>query len=1056
VTGLGGWVQTATTVTLTTNSASVGIGTGSPTQKLDVVGNVKFSGALMPNNTAGTAGQYLMSQGTGSAPVWTTSASGWGLTGNAGTSSGTNFIGTTDAQNLILKSNNVNAIQIFTTGNVGINSGQVGGRLNVSANTTTPGAFGIYSEINFNSSTNPGGLVAGGYFTNNSSGTGGTQLNTAITGYMNLTGNNTSSYNTGGWMHGISTSGSHGNMTGVIGSLENYGASITNAYGGYFTHMANTGTITNGYGIYVGTIFGNNKWSLYASDNSAPSYFAGNVGIGNSSPASLLNVGSIPSDLQTPTMRVYTNGGTGWQGNAAFGGTVASVMLGQIYDMAVMGGHNANLAAWSDLAINPIGGNVGIHTGTAAPTAALHVSLSLRYQDGNEGAGKVLTSDASGNASWQAFGSGGAWSLTGNAGTTPGTNFIGTTDSQDLIFRTNNSDRIQIDPNGRIGINTTPTNLDNLYVLRPAMSVGDYGPNMSNIMGYRGGTGTAANGGTGWTYNTIDAAIKGESFWGNNYTAGMAGYNYNDFANSAGVLGSQYNANYWGALAFNDGVNQWGIFSPYNAYVGGYLGIGNQSPTANLDITGTMRLVDGNEGVGKVLTSDAAGNASWQSASASSGWGLSGNSGTSPTTNFVGTIDNVALRFRVNNQPAGILDPAGSTFFGVFSGYNNTSGSNSGYGYNSLFSNTSGSDNTAIGSNVMVFNTNGSSNTAIGGLALYSNVGGNYNTASGYYSMHDNSSGSFNTAYGMYALRTNSTSNNNVAVGFSAGDQSTGSGNTFIGTAAGYGNTGSANVFLGGFSGYQSGSGSSNVFIGNAAGYYETGSNKLYIANTSTSVSPLMYGDFSAGKLSINTTTGLGCLTVDNQSVTSRSGILLTNGRDAVGAGMPVEIDAVTNGQTYGVNTYGRILRLQNTTQVKFYDLGIGSAGNFFIANNNNYSPAAVNITTLSNVGIGIANPLSTMDINGSFATTLVKSSGTGVLTLDGFGGVYYVVTAVSSIALPTANTCTNRRYIIVNRSGTAKTISSYTDLTGVASTSLPNNTSVEVISDGTNWLQIK
>ena len=48
----------------------IGIGTATPTEKLDLTGNVKFSGALMPNNTAGTAGQVLVSNGAGSAPNW--------------------------------------------------------------------------------------------------------------------------------------------------------------------------------------------------------------------------------------------------------------------------------------------------------------------------------------------------------------------------------------------------------------------------------------------------------------------------------------------------------------------------------------------------------------------------------------------------------------------------------------------------------------------------------------------------------------------------------------------------------------------------------------------------------------------------------------------------------------------------------------------------------------------------------------------------------------------------------------------------------------------------
>lgn len=49
---------------------NVGIGVAAPSEKLHVNGNVRFDGALMPNNLPGALGEALISQGPGLAPIW--------------------------------------------------------------------------------------------------------------------------------------------------------------------------------------------------------------------------------------------------------------------------------------------------------------------------------------------------------------------------------------------------------------------------------------------------------------------------------------------------------------------------------------------------------------------------------------------------------------------------------------------------------------------------------------------------------------------------------------------------------------------------------------------------------------------------------------------------------------------------------------------------------------------------------------------------------------------------------------------------------------------------
>jgi hypothetical protein len=115
------------------------------------------------------------------------------------------------------------------------------------------------------------------------------------------------------------------------------------------------------------------------------------------------------------------------------------------------------------------------------------------------------------------------------------------------------------------------------------------------------------------------------------------------------------------------------------------------------------------------------------------GWSTTGNFGTNPTTDFIGTTDNQPLNIRVNNIPSGKITFTGSnTYLGYEAGLNNTSSNNVGIGRGALKAQTTGGNNIAIGLNALRLNVDGSSNLAIGSSALSTNVFGNYNTALGY------------------------------------------------------------------------------------------------------------------------------------------------------------------------------------------------------------------------------------------------------------------------------------------------------------------------------------
>ena len=250
----------------------------------------------------------------------------------------------------------------------------------------------------------------------------------------------------------------------------------------------------------------------------------------------------------------------------------------------------------------------------------------------------------------------------------------------------------------------------------------------------------------------------------------------------------------------------------------------------SLKINGTLSVIDGTQGANKVLTSDAAGNATWQTPSVAA----------SPWAKTAGNIHQTVLTDNVGfgtTTPAAKLEVTEDILVnGITIGKGGGSVNlNTALGSEALVNNTTGNDNTANGYRALYSNINGQSNTAFGGYSLYENTSGSYNAASGQSALRMNTSGIYNTASGWEALQLNTTGSYNTAIGNGAlGRNIIGEYNTALGVEAG-------NEALG----------SNNIFLGYRAGYNETGSDKLYIESSSSST-PLIYGDFGNDLVRVN------------------------------------------------------------------------------------------------------------------------------------------------------------------------------------------------------------
>jgi len=696
--------------------------------------------------------------------------SAWNLAGNAGTTPGTNFIGTTDNVDVAFKRNGVQsgllnstntsfgvlALNPVTTGTNNVATGSMALTANTTGNNNTATGSGALS-----SNVAGSGGVAIGYYSqqyannktfawpNKNTSVGAQSLqgsttasantgngNTAL-GYQTLmnntsgnsnvaTGNNALQSNTtGGFNTAIGTSALFVNLSGIyntaLGGLAGYGDGATAAqqsiidnnatFVGYQASrdiVANTTALSNITAIgYMAKVSQNNSLILGGTGANAVS-----VGIGNTAPdaSAVLDVTSTAKGGLLPRM-------TTAQKNAI--ATPATGLI--VYDNTLNQLQVYDGTTWSVMNyVHPTGdGN-------------LHVPAT-----GTTNSGKVLTAGTTaGSLSWLTPTTGTVTGVTGTApivssgGTAPAISISAATTS--TAGSMSSADKLKLDGiasgatantgtvtsasittangiSGTVATNTTtPAITLTLGAITPASVAATGGLSGTQI------TSTIATG-TAPLVITSTTSVANLSIGGNAATA----TNATNAANTTVVDDNSTSAAYYPTwVTTNTGNAPQKVsstkmtFNPSSGVLttaGGFAktgGTASQFLKANGTVDATVYL------------------------STASSWNISGNAGTTAGTNFIGTTDDKDVVFKRAGVQAGLLNSAlSSTSWGVGAlNASNTGYSNTAIGTSSLSNNSTGSNNVAIGTYALTQNATGNDNIAIGSTSN-SGLMGTYSTS---------------------------------------------------------------------------------------------------------------------------------------------------------------------------------------------------------------------------------------------------------------------------------------------------------------------------------------
>lgn len=378
--------------------------------------------------TNGGAGETFINNGSGTISWGNPAATAWALLGNAGTNPAVNFIGTTDEDSLVIKVAGEIA-GLISTNITSYGRGSLESATTASANS----AFGynalLLCDIGVGNSafgnssgsvvTSGSGLTLIGSITNVTS---GTELYSTGIGYSaKITASNQfvlGSSETGQAMYDgyfgngveVVTSSTPQSFTFHTTNANQADADVIGADMNFQTGLATGNAISGNFFWKTGDV-GSSGTTQQTPTTKMALLANGNVGIGTSTPLAKLHVngtflntidlGSSDS-VQIFNTPVTSTGGFEYKMGIrslsttnTFEQVIGVVSLSNTLGIVTrdLGGSElGRMAAGADGSFEFIGTGVTI-------------SAPLLYNNGSPGVGKVLTSDASGNATWQPFNS---------------------------------------------------------------------------------------------------------------------------------------------------------------------------------------------------------------------------------------------------------------------------------------------------------------------------------------------------------------------------------------------------------------------------------------------------------------------------------------------------------------------------------------------------------------------------------------------------------------------------------------------------------------------------